>query len=1034
MKSRIGLFSFFITLISIAIHATGQNATSGNLRQKTSEAPVQSYVENSILAEGTFYKVKVSDSGIYKLTFEDLTSMGVDPANVRIFGYGGAILDESFSTPKPDDLPEISIRMEKGADGIFNAGDYILFYAQGIDLWSYNTQKELFTHRRNCYSDAGYYFISSDAGTGKKITEKSIELPENPTIHVVDEFTDYQVHELDKINLINAGKEFYGETFKDITSYDFTFGFPNLSSTEDAIRVNLNAAAQASENSEFVLTLNGQSRSLSVAPNSYNPFSLARPISGIFTFSSQNDNLTFGLSYSKPNDPSIGYLNYIEVNARRRLTMSGSAMPFRNIDYTGAGSFNRYMLNSSNPNIEIWDITNQTDIIRITTEDIDDKISFTDSNAEIKQYLAIDPTDAAAFPKPEIIGAVPAQNLHALPQTEMVIIVYPDFLTQAEALAQAHRAKDNMTVAVVTTEQVYNEFSSGTPDVTAYRRLMKMFYDRGTVSGNSADMPGYLLLFGQGSFDNRKILPDSGDNFILTYQADQSTDAIQTYVTDDYFTYLEDREGATLQNNSMDISVGRLPVTTQQQATAIVNKLTQYMNNTNHGIWKDKLCFTADDGDGNTHMSMADSIASYLTRNNTSYDIRKIYLDNYELVSTEQGLRYPAAKTDLLNTIQEGVFVLNYTGNGHIQALAFEQILTNTDIDGMSNDRQAFWIGMTSGITQFDSGNTSLGESALLNPSGGAIGVFSAAHVTFASYNLSLNYLLNRHLFSKVNGQHLRTGDAIRKAKNSLTSEINKISYIYLGDPALMLNYPDQYQVITSMINNESISGNDTLRANSTNTIKGSIVDENQNKITDFNGTVQITLRDKPELITTRRNDVNTTTKPFTYSERPVVFSSGEIQVTNGDFSYSFTMPEDIQEDYGSGLIRYYAQDNNMGYEALGYFSNFIIGGKEMLAGIDSPEASVTEVSITNYPNPAKEATYFVINRQEADIIQCTIEISDLSGKSIYTIPAAIQNKISWNLTTGNGQKVAPGVYFYRSTILTTDNKTSVSTGKIIVN
>ena len=76
------------------------------------------------------------------------------------------------------------------------------------------------------------------------------------------------------------------------------------------------------------------------------------------------------------------------------------------------------------------------------------------------------------FPSVKVLGNVPNQNLHAIEQADMVIIVPSNgsFLAAAERLAEAHRQKDNLSVVVVTASQVYNEFSSGTPDVTAYRR------------------------------------------------------------------------------------------------------------------------------------------------------------------------------------------------------------------------------------------------------------------------------------------------------------------------------------------------------------------------------------------------------------------------------------------------------------------------------------------------------------------------------------------------------------------------------------
>lgn len=1005
------------------------------LNQSTS-GTLHSYVSNSVLSQGTFYKIKITDTGVYKLTFEDLTSMGVIPEHVRVFGYGGGLLEQNFSLPKIDDLPEIAIWMEKGTDGIFNAGDYILFYAQGTTRWQYNKTKLMFTHIVNTYSNAGYYFVTSDAGIGKRIQERPITLPSNPTINPIREFTDYQVHERDLINLVNAGKEFYGETFNSGANNKFIFSFPNPVLSENSMTANLDVAATSLSTSTFILNLNSsQYKSLTVAAhNSFDFYERAKSNAGIFNFTPRNDLFEFNLTYSMPTPTSIGYLNRLEVNARRKLIMSGSVMQFQNIDYLGQNTFNRYILTNNNPNVQIWDITDKQDIYRIITGNADGEMSFVDSGNDIRHYLAIDPTAASAFPKPEIMGTIPNQNIHAIEQADMVIITHPNFLTQAETLAQAHRQKDNMSVTVVTTEQVYNEFSSGTPDATAYRWIMKMFYDRAITSGNTANRPKYLLLFGKGSFDNRKILSDSGDNLILTYQAENSLNETLAYMTDDYFTFLEDNEGMQVHFHSMDIAVGRFPVTTVQQATDVVNKTINYMNNSNKGRWKNELYFVGDDGDYNVHMTMADSLASYMSNNYKSYHTNKIYLDAFKKDSIEIGGRYPSVKDSLFISLENGLFLLNYTGKGGRDFWANEQILTNSDINTLTNQHLPLWIGATTDFVKFDSRFVSAGESVLQNPDGGGIGVFSATRPSYASQNFNLNNDLIQHLFAKENGQHIRVGDAIRKAKNNLGQEINKLSFVYLGDPAIKLNYADNFQIITNRINENGNLGTDTLKANTTNTIEGYIADENSNKITDFNGMVYISFYGKTKTITTLRNSNFQNEKAFVYNDRPVILHSEAIPVVNGDFSCSFILPKDIHEEYGYGKINFYALDETNDYEAQGYFEEFLIGGIDNTSAVVTPDADnlSPEITVTNHPNPAKEQTCFVINPID-NIVSCSIDIYDLSGRDICSISATGQNKVVWDLTTNGGQRVVAGIYFYRARVKTTDKEIYTKANRILI-
>ncbi|MFT3753395.1 MAG: type IX secretion system sortase PorU [Paludibacter sp.] len=931
--------------------------------QKATSAVSRTYSTASVLALGKFVKLRISETGVYKITYEDLNSMGVDPQNARVFGYGGGILDQNFQSTKLDDLPEVAIWQEKGSDGVFNAGDYILFYGQGPTKWTYDKSKSMFTHTINHYSKYGYYFVSSNAGIGKKIIEKTITVPNSPTINTIDEFVDYDVHEKDSRNLTSSGKEFYGEIFNNATSYNLTFNFPNPVAG-NTISARLDVAASSSAISEFQLTLNGgQTKSLLVGKKTEGDnYEQAKAANSIFTFSPISGAFSFNLAYPRSTSTSVGYLNYLEVNSRRQLKMAGSVMRFQNVDYLGTESYNQYQLSGAGNNIKIWDITDQQNITQMPTTTSNAKMIFTDSANEIKNYIAIDPTAKNSFSTPEVVGIVPNQNLHGIAQADMIIITHPDFLPQSQTLAQAHREKDNLTVEVVTTEQVYNEFSSGTPDATAYRWVMKMLYDRAIVANNTKDLPKYLLLFGKGSFDNRKITSNSGDNLVLTYEAENSLSTTLSYVTDDYFALLDDNEGTQVPSNLMDIGVGRFTVSTQQQATNVVNKTIAYMNNQEKGNWKNQICFVADDGDGALHMKQADSIAVSIARNYPAYQVNKIYLDAYNQEVTASGERYPLAKNQLMNLIRSGLFLLNYTGHAGPTGWSNESILTAADVKSFSNKNLPLWVAATCDFVQFDVQTQSAGEQVVFNPTGGGIGIFAAARPVYASQNFTLDKLFCENLFKRKNGEHLRVGDIIASTKNSIGSEINKLSYVYVGDPALKLNYPTKYNIITSKINESTILGNDTLKALSVANIQGFIADNNGSKIETFNGSVHIVVYDKVQRITTLNNDKDGN---MTYSNRPSMLFSGNAVVKNGTFSFSFMLPKDIKYNYGGGRINYYAQDDVNNDEAQGYFENFIIGGtnKNSISETDGPAVELF-LNSENFTSGSKvnETPLFIAN------------------------------------------------------------------------
>ena len=894
-------------------------------QQRISSANTHSYANHSVLSQGKFIKIKITESGVYKLSYKDLASMGIDPGNVRIFGYGGGVLTQDFRLSKIDDLPELAIYMEKGSDGIFNAGDYVLFYAQGVNSWTYNKANAMFMHTLNTYSQYGYYFVTSDAGTGKKISDKAITLPPaSATISTVDEFVDYKVYEKDNISIIKSGRVFYDNVFESSTETNMSSSFPNAILTNSAM-VRLDVAAKSTSTSSFNLSLNlSQAQNLSVEAVNPKSEDMAHVNSGIFSFIPRGDSFDFNLSYSG----SKGYLNFLEVNARRKLAMVGSSMQFQNVDYLGKGYYSQYKLANASDKVQIWDITDPQNVSCIPTEKVDGNFTFTASSNDETHYIAIDPGASTAFTIPEIVGVVPNQNLHGIAQADMVIITHPSFTSQAEKLAQAHRKKDNMTVEVVTTDQVYNEFSSGTPDATAYRWIMKMLFDRASSSTNPNDLPKYLLLFGRGTFDNRKLTPEAGDNFILTYQSENSYNMTDSYVTDDYFGLLADNKGTNLEGDLLDIAVGRFPVNSVQQATNVVNKTISYMNNTNKGNWKNQLCFLGDDGgnngDGMMHTIQADNVATSVSKKFPAFQVNKIYLDAFQQEYSASGESYPVARSKFLNLLTNGLFLVDYTGHAGSTGWGNEGIFTMADIKSLSNKYLPIFVGATCSFSDFDKLTVSAGEEVVINPTGGGIGILAAARTVLSGLNFPLNISFCNNLFRKVNGEQMRVGDVVTYAKNDMGAQQNKLSYVYLGDPAVKLYCPTKYQVVTTKINQNETLGNDTLHALQEATVEGMIADNKNSQITDFDGIIRITVYDKIQEITTLNNHGDGS---MTYEDRPCILFSGNAEVKDGNFNIAFKLPKDIKYNYGTGRINYYAQDNNSGYEAHGYFENFTVGG-----------------------------------------------------------------------------------------------------------
>ena len=895
-------------------------------------AGIHTYADQSVLTTGHWVKIRVSESGVCRMSFDELRTAGIDPSRVRVFGYGGAMLQQNFQKAKIDDLPQVPV---------FVGTDYVLFYVQGPISWSYDTAKGRFTHTRNTYSDYGYYFLSDDAGTplapviGDAISGTPTDVRSYSMLQVQDKDS---INLVDRTGLSGGGRTFYGEQFSPGRSRTFRFAVPDALTDENAT-VFIDMAAYASTISTFSAVLNNsatRTASIDAATGNYT-FGVVKTLT---LTGSAAVNQTVQLSFQNSSASALGWLNYIEITTPRALNMTGSYMPVRTLVNRNSSVPVRFHLTGADENVQIWDVTNLADITRMPTTTENDEVLWTGTQSNgIHEYIAVNTAASTGFVSAEVVGNVVNQNLHQLKNIDYVIICPEGYEAQSTRLAKAHEAKEAITWTVVTDQQVYNEFSSGTPDATAYRWLMKMLYDR--ANNGNGEKPRWLLLMGHGTFDNRKLLSNSGTNLLLTYQSKNSVDEVQAYTTDDYFGFLDDNEGESDESGRMDIGVGRLPVESVAEATTTVDKLIAYINNTHRGKWKNQFLYLADDGEHGKHTTTAEESAELVRLKNLDFVVHKVYLDAYPQEVNASGESYPLAKNRVLNLLRNGVLFFNYSGHGGYNAITNESIMNLKDIESMVNKNQAFWLFVTCNFAQFDGGRRSAAEAAVLNPKGGAIGILSATRTVYADQNTKLNRMVSDTLFGHYNTFHydMTLGEAVAAGKNKTGTQTNKLAYVLLGDPAMHLNFPTEYHV-------ETLTEVDTLNALSVQHIEGRIIDEDSLTV-DFNGKVDITIYDKMQVITTRDNDdTSGDAQLLSYNDYPNTLFSGTTEVKDGLFNYTFMVPKDIRYNFGNGRIVYYAAtadslDDKM--EAVGYFEDFVVGGTGSIFSTDTvgPEMTI---------------------------------------------------------------------------------------------
>ena len=877
-------------------------------------AGIHSYSDQSVLSEGKWVKIRVSESGVCRMSFSELQNAGLNPQQLRVFGYGGAQLAQDFQKAKIDDLPQVPV---------YVGDDYVLFWVQGPISWTYNSSR--FVHTRNTYSDYGYYMLTDNVGALLAPTEADAVTGDATEIK---QYLNYQVHELDSINLIDrsgisgGGREFYGEQFGANQQRTFTFNTPNALEDERS-RVYIDLAAYSTVQTSFTATFNNTSdTSVNIAkyPDNY-----SRGVGGALHYQRTTipDQQKVVLKFRSSVASAFGWLNYIEMSTPCELKMSGAWLPVRsNVNYRTSVPV-AFNMSGATSTMQVWDVTDLSAIKRMPTTLNADTLRWVGSQVNgIREYVVVNP-QGNKWVSAQVVGDVPNQNLHALKNIDYVIICPAGYEEQATRLAKAHEAKEAITWAVVTEEQVFNEFSSGTPDATAYRWLMKMLYDR--ADGGAIAKPRWLLLFGHGTFDNRKLLINSGERLLLTYEAKNSLDGVKAYATDDYFGFLDDTEGEIDTQGRMDIGVGRLPVRSVDEATTTVDKLVRYIKNEQTGKWKNQVVYVADDGENGTHTETAEASSELMRLKNLDFVVNKIYLDAYPQEVNASGESYPLAKNRLNNLLKSGVLFFDYSGHGSSNGVTNEGILNLKDIKDLTNQNLAFWLFATCSFAECDGGKQSSAEAAVLNPNGGAVGVLAATRTVYASQNTNLNRCVTDTLFGHKDVYHydMTLGEAIYIGKNHLGSDSNKMAYVLLGDPAMHLNYPTDYQVKT-------LTTMDTLRALDVQHVEGQIIDEDENLVSDFNGKVDITIYDKLQSIPTRDNDdVGGEPRVVAYNDYPNTIFSGSTEVKDGLFNYTFMVPKDIRYNFGNGRIVYYAvtADSLETAEAVGHFEQFTVGG-----------------------------------------------------------------------------------------------------------
>ncbi len=918
---------------------------------KSSKKSVK-YAENSVLNSGTWVKIAIPETGVYKITNAELENLGfANPSSVRVFGNDAGELPHWNSDFAPDDLIE---------NTIYRGSDYILFYAIGPQKWKYDYANEIFTISKNIYSDTAYYFLT-DKNTG---FANNIQTINSSTQTPTETFTKYiytDYYENNLVNIAHSGRIWLGESFLYNQQQTFSFEIPNLVTSDTAV-INIATAARSTSTSSFTYSFAGLTKNVTMGTVSgvhYNKYADYK--SEFYKFKPNSHNLDINISYTKPTSTSEAWLDFIVLNAYRQLSFV-EQMYIRTNQNIGVGKYSKFQISNANTNVQIWDISEPTNPKKINYNISASNIDFTILTDTLKEFVAFT-SDNCLSPVyvGEGLGVITNQNLHNISTTTDMLIVAPEiFLIQAEQIAQVHRSKDNYEVKVSSTEQIYNEFGCGQAGAPEIRNYIKMVYEKTNKKLR------FVLLLGDGTFDNFNMTTSENPNFIPTYQTinsfnfDGSSSLVST-TTDDFYALMDEDEGEF--TGKLDLAVGRLPVKTTQEADEMVSKIQIYTSPDSYGDWRNIITLLADDNDGDgDFVTDSEKIANKINQNIPFINIKKIYLDAYVQQTSANGEEYPEAVNDLNNRINNGTLILNYLGHGSEEALTAERVVTRNIINSWSNyEKLALFITGTCEFSRFDEtapgeDKTSAGEMVVLNPQGGAVVMLTTARVSYSGSNLSLNDNFYDYLFSKNTEDYIRVGEAYYKAKNDMNNSYYALFFTLLGDPALKLQYAEE-KVETSHINDIEIQNfEDTLRALQKVTVKGYVADSDDNILNDYNGVLNLTFFDKRQELQTLNNDGN---GAMLYWNQYNVLFRGRASVTNGFYNITYVIPKDIFYNYGYSKFSFYSNSDNR--QGTGYFNGAILGGiisnpaddvKGPTIRLFMNDSSFVAGGITN-PNPA---------------------------------------------------------------------------------
>ncbi|MBP9583553.1 MAG: type IX secretion system sortase PorU, partial [Ignavibacterium sp.] len=802
----------------------------------------------------------------------------------------------------------------------------ILFYGKGPHQWKIPNSPTLanINHQNNIYSDESYYFIKLGGSVGKRIVAETAEQG-SPSVKY-STFHDYTFIEKDETNLYQVGQQWFGDNYTIQNKKQYIIPFENIDSSSNII-VRVRGVVESGLSSTMLVKVNDQSLYTLNFPAS-SGLTHAAAVQNSGQIVATGNSVKVDVEFNNGGNPSVrAFLDYIEVLGKKKLIAGANQFSFRNFDILSTNGLVEFNIGNKSAIDMVWDVSNPFAIKIIKSKvETGSEFLFNAIGGSLKEYVVL----TTNYYKPIKLkeSSVQNQNLHALKDVDYVIVTQDYLVNQAERLANYHRINSGLKVEVVRLNQIYNEFASGSPDLTGIRDFIKHLYDTATTNKVK-----YVCLFGDASFDYKNRI-GGNNNIVPVFEAFESFNLASSYVTDDYYGMMDEEEGELSYFEKQDVATGRIPVTDVLEAENVVDKILNYYSQNAYGSWRTNVTLIADDIDASGEQvlqEIVEKIADSIAVKRPEFNLKKIYLDAYKQETTSGGKRYPTVNLDILNQVESGTVLVDYFGHGGESGLASEIIFDIPMIQGLKNkNKLPLFVTITCQFSRFDNPlRKTAGEYLFWNKNGGAAALVTTTREIFISVGQSLNEAFIKPLLS-FNNENYTVSEALVQTKNQFST--NQRFFIFnIGDPAMNLAAPKPNVKLLKMNEKNISKGLDTIKALSYTKFEGVVTDINDQPLTNFNGELNVVVFDKPILKTTLDNDLQNQKMEFDVLESKLF--SGRSKVVNGVFSFDFIAPKDLKIAYGKGKISFYA--NNTELDKAGYTNDIFIGGINSDAPID---------------------------------------------------------------------------------------------------